>query len=544
RNTFEISVAEKTRLYGMLSSIGATQKQIKQSVLKEGFYLGIIGIPIGVISGLLTGLILILFINHFLVYLDSDSFFVFKISWFSVIVAILLSSLTIYLSAIKSAKKASKITEIEAIKNQKDIKLNSKKLNTPKYIESIFKTGGVLAYKNMKRNKSKYRATVVSLIVSITSFIAISYFVEIGFAIAQDDLVNYSYDILVEVKNQTDENTIRIHDDIANLDYVKQYVTYQSKMLFVDAKYAGFDLEEMAFGNYIYFEVITVNDEAYLEYIKELGLEYEETVDKAFIISNELIRQSADGSILEVLNLIDEKHKTIEMYKDEFKMDIELTSGHRNLMGLEKYDNGSARTIVLVSNELYKKIENEDNVVNTYFKAEDVRGLQSLLNDYKYEKAVDFEMINLSEEAQLEKNIILFVSFFLYGFIGVITLIGITNIFNTITTNMMLRQREFAILKSTGMTNKEFNNSVRLESVFLGSKALCLGVAFGLILAYLMYKVLEKSEVMTGFEFSIPYKSIILAIVFVFIIVTLIMKYSMSKINKQNIIETIKNENI
>ena len=137
--------------------------------------------------------------------------------------------------------------------------------------------------------------------------------------------------------------------------------------------------------------------------------------------------------------------------------------------------------------------------------------------------------------------IVLVISIFLYGFITVITLIGVTNIFNTITTNMNLRSKEFANLKSIGMTKKEFNRMIRLESIFYGSKSLIIGLPLGCIISYFIYKAVGNSYVT---EFVLPFKAIIISIFFVLIVVGIIMKYSLNKINKQNIIETIRNDNI
>jgi putative ABC transport system permease protein len=133
------------------------------------------------------------------------------------------------------------------------------------------------------------------------------------------------------------------------------------------------------------------------------------------------------------------------------------------------------------------------------------------------------------------------VGIFLYGFIIVITLIGITNIFNTITTNMELRKPEFAMLKSIGMTTKEFNKMIRLETIFMGIKSLLFSIPIGIVLSYIIYNSLEVSQTI---KFAIPLNAIMIAIIAVFLLITVIMKYSMSKISKQNTIETIRNENI
>ena len=148
---------------------------------------------------------------------------------------------------------------------------------------------------------------------------------------------------------------------------------------------------------------------------------------------------------------------------------------------------------------------------------------------------------NLEESVRAENAVVLVISIFLYGFIGVITLIGITNIFNTITTNMNLRKKEFAMLKSIGMTKKEFNRMIRLESIFYGVKSLVIGIPIGLMLSYGMYNVFKNSMEM---DYVLPYKAIAVAVIFVAVVIGIIMKYSMSKINKQNIIETIRNDNI
>ena len=177
KNSFDISTLEKTKMFGHLISLGATKKQIKNIVLKEGFYLGIIGIPLGLFFGILADYILILVMKNILETTFFNATFVFKISYLAIILAIITSIITIYLSCIKSARRASKISPIEAIRNNLDIKIKNNKLMPRKIIKKIFKTPGVLAYKNLKRNKKKYKPTVISLVVSILTFITMNTFI-------------------------------------------------------------------------------------------------------------------------------------------------------------------------------------------------------------------------------------------------------------------------------------------------------------------------------------------------------------------------------
>ena len=151
---------------------------------------------------------------------------------------------------------------------------------------------------------------------------------------------------------------------------------------------------------------------------------------------------------------------------------------------------------------------------------------------------------NYKEEADYQNKTVLLISIFLYGFITVITLIGVTNIFNTITTNMNLRSKEFAMLKSIGMTKKEFNKMINLESIFYGVKSLIIGIVLGTGISYWIYRISAGSDVTSKLKFIFPTKPIIISIIFIAIIVGIIMRYSLNKINKQNIIETIRNDNI
>ena len=148
---------------------------------------------------------------------------------------------------------------------------------------------------------------------------------------------------------------------------------------------------------------------------------------------------------------------------------------------------------------------------------------------------------NFEEQERANNNLSLIISIFLYGFIAVISVIGITNIFNTIATNMALRGREFAILKSIGMTDKEFKRMINYESFIYGLKALIFGLPVGVLLSYLIYNI---TGTVYEQEYHLPLRAIIISIIFVFVIIFITMQYSARKTKNQNIIETIRKENI
>ena len=293
KNSFDISITEKTKQYGMLSSIGATRKQIKKNVHYEAFILGLIGTPIGILVGELAAYILITISNHLLK--DALSVeLIFSFSWIAIIFAIILSFVTIYLSARRSAKRTSKITPITAIRNSENIKIKSKKIKSPKLINKIFGIGGEISYKNLKRSKKKYRTTVISIIVCVSVFIALSSFINLVFNVIKVEYQNKDYNIQINYATSADMDEKM--KEIYNLDGIKSYSVISNRGLnFTTDKYSKEYLEiypnvgnetytdedgtEHTITNYI--SVYSVNTEEFTRYVKSLGLKYEEVKDSS-----------------------------------------------------------------------------------------------------------------------------------------------------------------------------------------------------------------------------------------------------------------------
>ena len=233
----------------------------------------------------------------------------------------------------------------------------------------------------------------------------------------------------------------------------------------------------------------------------------------------------------------DYKKNDVVEGKLEEKKDIKLEIGcvtDKNPFGISAQKNTS---ILIVSDEFIEKYSDSEKLEICY-KSNNATKLQDDIEEML--KDTEYTLDNMDENVKVMTNLFTLVGIFLYGFIIVISLIGITNIFNTITTNMELRKQEFAMLKSIGMSNKEFNRMIRLESTFMGIKSLIFGVPLGIGLSYLIYYFLRTE----GDKYMLPITAIFVSIIAVFILIMIIMKYSINKINKQNTIETIRNENI
>lgn len=541
RNSFVISVTEKTKQYGILSSIGATSKQIKKSVLLEGYIIGVIGITLGIFLGVFAGEILIKVVNYLLKgeLQKIGTYLRYYISPLAIIITIVCSTITIYFSSVIPAKKASKISPIDAIRELNDVKINNKKIRTSKINKKLFGIGGVIANKNLKRSKKKYRTTIVSLVISITTFISLSTFINYGFKTMNLEYKNLDYNVNVAIKGKSNDNE-ETYKQIIQSEYVKEYSYYKKAYLDIDLKeYASKENRET--GDAV-ITVNFVNEEYFKNYADKLKISYDNIDNVAILFDVNYnyddkkfyrITNIKEGETINVNEEIDKQSN------NDVKIKInKIISSDENPRGFEG-TYGMSNIFVSENNPLINQVKSTSNFC-LFIKSNNSYALENeIISNSEISNKVDVS--NIEKKSQNMKNMIIVISIFLYGFIIVITLIGITNIFNTITTNMLLRAKEFAVLRSIGMTNKEFNKMIRIESIMYCTKSLIIGIPLGLIISYLIYKVLSNE---LDFGFIVPYKAIIICIVFIFLMIQIIMKYSIRKINEQNIVETIRKENI
>ena len=549
RNSFAISVAEKTKQYGMLASVGATKKQIRKTVLLEGTYIGAIAIPLGILCGIIAIVVLLWIVNYLIGDMMDGVVFIYNVPLLPILLSIVISAITIYLSCIIPAIRASRISPIEAIRGNEDIKIKAKKIKTSKLTKKIFGIGGVIASKNLKRNKKKYRTTVISLVVSIAIFISLSSFLDYGKRAVGLYYTDMKYN--VDVYN----GDIELYNEIAQLNNIDDYSYSFTTSAIIDIEKYGSEYgKEISNINRTYYEeaereteyqdtiaVIMFNNDYFKKFIKELGLNENDYKNIAILEDDEFEYNEDGTSVLRnYYNIKEGEIITINLNGEERQVTIAKRSDQRP-MGFE----GSYATDgwIFVSEDFMEDKDNEIISTGMYINSSDASQLERDINNIiaDNDSYKNVHITNLAEFADQERRILLLVSIFLYGFITVITLIGVTNIFNTITTNMILRSKEFANLKSIGMTTKEFNKMIRLESLLYGLKSLLIGIPIGLLGSFCIYQAFKNS---VDFGYMIPWVSILISIIFVFIIVGATMKYSLSKINKQNIIETIRQDNI
>lgn len=567
-NSFAISINQKTKQYGMLASIGATPRQIRKNVFFEAAFMGVIGIVAGIGGGLSASYILVVLSNKMLI----DTFemsIVYAPSLLGVLLSIVLAIVTIVLSALVPAIRASRMSPIMAINHSEDIKIKSKSLKTPKLIGKVWGEGGVLAYKNMKRNKRKYRVITISIALSVSTFIALYGFMSLltesvnRYANDKIDLRVYmsSYKSMsVDEANKKVSNIVnRINNETNITDFIFARGFYAS--LKDEPKYSS-DYKEvnkyeagLAENNGYYISIISLGNEEYGKYIKKLGIS-KETAQSGGILVDNTYQYINNGNDIKYFNIYDGyKAGDVLTYRidtsnsskslDNSKSSDDTTLYDIRIVALSNerpfgYDNAyTSYGYLIVSDDYMNRIDtkNTDSTLLNINCDDPDKAQDILVNEFNIGQNYIF---NAAQERRNDEKLILTMKIFLYGFIAIVSLIGITNIFNTVTTGMELRGKEFAMLQSIGMTKKEFDKMIRLESVFYGSKALIIGVVSGTILSYVIYISAGESQL----KYTLPLLAIVMSVIVVIILLLGIMKYSIAQIRKQNIIETIRNENI
>ena len=557
RNSFAISITEKTSMYGMLASVGATKRQIRRNVLFEGFILGLFGIPLGILLGLGVNAILITILNSVLGDVLSGASFVFVTPTIPIICAIVLSAVTIFCSSFFIALRASRIPPLVAIRGNKDIKVkNNKPYRTSKLTKKLFGVGGEIASKSLKRSRKKYRTTVISIVVSVAMFIAVSAFMDYGMTFTDHYYGNADYSYMVSGIDAKQAQTIEKMPEIENYLTVGLQYGYVSADVPVNECGENFLYDDADGSKSFGAEFLEVEHDTFVQICRELELDYNKVKGGVLVYSQVTPNNGESGNSSKPMKLFGKTAPTkLTVYGNDDNGN-ELITGKLKVSSVFdkipesiEYVAGDGITLgesLIIGEQgvISPQLGEHGCYITLYANTSDHTSLTSRIESMSGTGDSESNIsIYDSEEIVRQFNaVMLIVGIFVYGFIGVISLIGLTNIFNTISTNMQLRSKEFASLKSIGMTKKEFNRMIRLESLMYGIKSLLIGIPLGVLGVFAIFSAFSNGNVPMSFVF--PWKAILISIAAVIIVVWLIMKYSISKVNKQNIIETIRNDNI
>jgi len=563
-NSFAISVMERKKEFGLLSSIGATKRQLSHTVFFEAVFVGVIGIILGILGAYIGIGCVVLVINNLIgdmleykLYLVTNPLFI--------IIPVIFMIIVIGASAFIPSRRASKVSPIEAIRQNDDIKINKKKIRTSKLVNKLFGIEGEIALKNIKRNKKKYRVTVVSLFISIVLFISFSSYMNYTLNTASSVMGEVPYDYQISYfgddPNNDKEALDKINEIVKSSD-VKEYVSYSVSNLSIIGNYTYsdeyLDFYKSAYGEngikalnnlkYQYISIYILDDNSYNKYKKLIGLDKDSVIllNKFKGVSygnnkrvNYNIPVINNGNInIKICNFDNDEDVDATKYCNKNIDNIFVTNKSFDLIEEFSYM-GDFKLIV--NKKLYDSIS-DSSTHYTQFNiiSDNTNNIDKLTKEL--DKYSNVNYTNIKEAMKQANNLILVVKILMYGFISLVTLIGVTSVFNTISTSMALRKREFAVLRSIGLTNRGFNKILFFESLFFGMKSLIFAIPVSIGITVLIHYAL--ADMVSISTIIIPWKYIIISIVSVFVIVLLTMMYSTSKIKKHNIIEQIREENI
>ncbi|TYS45610.1 ABC transporter permease [Bacillus infantis] len=548
-NSFAISVSERARHLGMLSSVGATKTQKRNSVFFEGAVIGVISIPLGLLAGIGGILGTFLVMNRtFDDTLGIDGGLILTVTPMSILLSCLISILTIFISTYMPARKASKVSAIDAIRQSQDVKLTGKAVKTSKLVRKIFGLEAEIGLKNLKRNKRRYQVTVFSLVITIVLFLAVSYFTANLKQSITMTQVNYNYD--VQIYSSGDDQAVL--EPYMNLNYVSEaslmedsyFSTWINESKLPDEVKAQEYYEDMLQdGKYPYSLVLHgIDEKSFKTYADKIGADVNELQDKVIILNKFVYEDVQTGKKIETDGINGKPGDKLDLYLPEedspfqsLEIGFAASEAPMGVLPLGNYE-----VHLLMPQKQFGQL-NQNGTETSYSLFLDSSKPEEMQDQLDQIESENLMIQNVHQNRERDEQMVMFMSVFTYGFITLISAISIANIFNTISTSIALRGREFAMLRSIGMTPKGFNKMINYESIFYGLKALLYGLPISLGVMLLMYWSLQNTF---QYPFAVPWISVLIAIAAIFIIVSAAMLYSIQKVKKQNIIDGLKQENI
>ena len=600
-NSFAISVSDRTKQFGLLAPVGATPRQLRGMVIREALILGAVGIPLGIGAGILGIGVTLHFTGSYFKYLMYSDTVVMSlhVSWPAVLIAALTALVTVLVSAWIPARRAAEITPMEAIRQTRDIR---KKEKTRRYFRKggirrklsyrIFGLPAVIAGKHFSRERKQYRTTIFSLFISIVLFISASsfssyirrsvfnigdlpdydvsvYLEEEGEKLAGEisgmegvdavlDTAWIYTDVLVNPEDLSEEARKMPMAEAADVESSEaggtssggNRVGLSSGVLILrDADYEvwlaeeGISAGEEDMPSVVAYDKTQKYDSASERY-RSFGVLRREALELTLLLTdydawNEAIAAAAEagGSGDDVPE--EEYQRSVEIRVEAFaeKGPMNLLAGYSGLYLLmpESYLRnlvGDEADAYLTRRTLYLQAEEHQAVTER---------IQELADKNRDGDRSSVFVYDERQSIHVERNMLLTVDVFAYGFIALISLIAAANVFNTISTAFLLRRREFAVLSSVGMTPKEMKRMLGFECLLYGAKALLLGIPVSLLVTFQIYRVVSSSM---DTEFYIPLSGIAIAVCSVFAVVFATMLYARGKMKHENIIKSIRQENL
>ncbi|MEA4926579.1 MAG: ABC transporter permease [Syntrophomonadaceae bacterium] len=554
-NSFNISLNERTHQFGILMSVGATEKQLRNSVLFEGLCIGVIGIPIGILIGIPSiRLVLSLVAENFANVLYDNVSLTLEVSVPALVAAAVISMITILISAYIPAKKAAGTPVMECIRQTNEVKVEAKAIRTSKFTERIYGLEGTLALKNFKRNKRRYRSIILSLTLSVVLLVSANAFGTYLDQVAEQSAVEMDGDILLYTRDMTESELFQLYDKLKTADgvtkstdqaistYICDVNTGDLASAFWDSYRESAGLDGASGTVKLAMDVQFIEDDIYQNFIKSLGLSTAEyTGQNAKMI---IVGKQAGGMDMFTKRSMD---FTLSVKSGEQTKTISTTFVDTYPLDPPPAERSEVKGYVFMAVAPYQMKPQFDALAAptklglTFWSenpAQSAAKMQTMIEGAGITSG--YTLYNVDAILEQNRNILFIVNLFTVVFTIMISLIAVANVFNTISTNIKLRRRELAMLRSVGMSDRDFNKMMRFECALYGFRTMLWGLPISGILSWLIYKgmVIGGGDI----NFTFPWGSIGISVLGVFFVVFITMLYAISKIKRENIIDALRDD--
>ncbi len=575
-NAFSLSANSRIKQLGILKSLGATPRQIRHSVIYEGFLLWIIQLPISIMIGYLFSYMVSSKINEILSVTEDFRKINISFSWVVVGFAIIISLITVLISAYIPARKVAKVSAIVGIR-QNSNKVKFKKQKIHPIIKKIFGIEGELAKSQFSANKRSLRTAVLSLSICFSLIVGyISIVSMLNLAESKDDETS-KYDMTVDL-NILDEPNKDMINQIISLPKVKDSVIRREVRTSIHVtseqesdvftKYGGFDgipkkyyiLHEN--GKYrIITNLVGLSDESFKKYCKEIGIDsekyYQDGTTTGILLdsTHHTPKDSKVGQKIPLLNIKEGDelvlNEKVEKYMNtNYKFNVQVgavTEISPGELGIGEYS-----VACIVPMKTYQKIVSNfipdrmgeyarmsiDLLVGDEASPSTKKELTKICSSYLGSE--DVEIWSLLEKKNYDELVQKATATSVFATASMIGLIGIFNAFSTISNNLRLRKREFAILRSVGLTPKGLNKMLMLEGLFFAVTPIMVSIPIILFICWFMLRLapITLAEFIPVFPVGVTLTYTML------IIVSIFLSYSFSStcVKKSNVVESIKDE--
>lgn len=524
-NILHISVLERIQQYGMLRALGTGPRQIRRMVLGEGLVLATAAIPMGLLLGIFGtwGLVLVL----------SSEITTIRVPFWTILWASTICLAAILISARRPARLAALVSPMEAMRGTSAV-MQDREAPVRRWhrlLGKVFGVNGIVAWRNLQRHRSQFNVTVLSMTICVALVIVFGFYVTAAQPeqVLQDQfpaefvlslgginqMAGYTEQDLESIQRMKGVSSVYVtRERAADLTMSAEKLTPQFRDYFQEHFHhtlpqAG--LYSAGAGLYGYSENILERARDYLTAgsidIDRLAVRQEVLIVNSIRTEGGMVPASSLQVGDEVVLRTTGYEGNQVVYGPEqvftvagilscypFPMDM-VTIGVGVVMHEDAFRQFTGSSICRRLDVQVSEDADRDSVQTA---------LRSIAGKTSQGRLVSYqEQIQEMEEQKQQYSILLF------SLIGIIVMISLFSIVNTISTNLLLRTREFGVLRAVGMTRKQLTATLRVEGLYYGLASSVWGAGAGNLLAWLLYIAVRSQA--TWLEWSLPWQSTLLA---------------------------------